>query len=179
MSSSLSFQKYLENLSLQTWTCHSAALQGAFVSRCHAKAGARVSSFSQWIFTKTQLRWSIIDKETFPIIVATDRLDRLRHFLLSSNGFRLFTDQKDLVYGFNTWCSDADFNKQIVEKLFRRVTNLSAFRYTIEHVSGETNVWVVILSKWKPNLTEIRLAQGESMSHAERSSLEFDVERKI
>lgn len=32
---------------------------------------------------------------------------------------------------------DADFNKQTVEKICRWVTELSAFSYTIEYMSGE------------------------------------------
>ena len=57
-------------------------------------------------FNAFQLRWSIIEKEAFPIM---ESLDKLRHFLLSDNHFRLFTDNRNLVFFFDpNWISCAD-----------------------------------------------------------------------
>ena len=47
------------------------------------------------------------------------------------------TDHRNLVYVFNPRFSDANLKKQIVDKLCRWVTKLNAFRYTVEHVSGQ------------------------------------------
>ena len=48
-----------------------------------------------------------------------------------------FSDNRNLVYVFNPRSSDANLKKQIVDKLCRWVTKLNAFRYTVEHVSGQ------------------------------------------
>jgi hypothetical protein len=50
----------------------------------------------------------VIEKDAFPIIEATDRL---RHFLLFSNGSRLLIDHCNLVYVLSPWYSDADLKK--------------------------------------------------------------------
>jgi len=47
------------------------------------------SAFLSGSFNAPQRRWSIIDKEAFLMM---ESLDKLRHFLLSDNHFRLYTD---------------------------------------------------------------------------------------
>jgi len=42
----------------------------------------------------TQRHWSFNEKEAFPIM---DSADKLRHFLLSENHFRLFTYHRNLI----------------------------------------------------------------------------------
>ena len=49
-------------------------------------------------FDGTQRRWSVIEKEAFPIMKA---VNKLRHFLLSDNHFRLFTITGNSIYLFN------------------------------------------------------------------------------
>ena len=79
---------------------------GATLTQTHPdQLGLPIPAFLSGSLTKTQLRWSVIEKETFPIIEATDRF---LHFLLFSNELTLFTDHHNLVYVLNPWCYIAD-----------------------------------------------------------------------
>ena len=49
-------------------------------------------------FCSTHRRCSVIEKEAFPIIQS---LDKLRHFLVSDDHFRLFSDHRNLIYLFH------------------------------------------------------------------------------
>jgi len=71
----------------------------------------------------------VIEKETFPIIEAAERL---RNIPLKDEGFRLFTDLRNLI-----------------KRARRCASNLFAYKYVIEHIPGESNIWADILSIWK------------------------------
>jgi len=88
----------------------------------------------------------VIKKEAFPFVEA---VERLRHLLLRDEGFRLFTDHRNLICVFDPMLRDNDFKKQAVDKLCRWASKLFAFKYMIEHIPGESNIWADILSRWK------------------------------
>jgi len=88
----------------------------------------------------------VIEKEAVPIAEA---VERLRHLLLRDEGFRLFIDHRNLIYVFDPILRDNDFKKQAVDKLCRWASKLFAFKYVIEHIPGESNIWADILSRWK------------------------------
>jgi len=71
-----------------------------------ALSGHDPLAFLSGSFNATQRRWSFIDKEVFPIM---ESLDQLRHFLLSENQFRLFTDHRNLIFLFNATFKESDF----------------------------------------------------------------------
>jgi hypothetical protein len=147
-------------------------------------------------FSSSQLHWSTIEKECYPIIIA---LNRLKHFLMNLNGFRLFTDHKNLVYLFNP----GDVKKPTSERLCRWTDLLSGFRYVVEHIDGISNVWADILSRWNkkddpilasisafapsidedfvwPTIEEILEAQEKSHDAANlHESLKFDMSDKL
>jgi len=88
----------------------------------------------------------VIEKEAFPIVEA---VEILRHLLLRDEGFSLFTDHRNLIYVFDPILRDNDFKKQALDKLCRWASKLFAFKYVIEHIHGESNIWADILSRWK------------------------------
>jgi hypothetical protein len=88
----------------------------------------------------------VIEKEAFPIVEA---VERLRHLFLRDEGFRLFTDHRNLTYVFDPILRDNDFKKQALDKLWRWASKLFAFKYVIEHIPGVSNIWADILSRWK------------------------------
>jgi hypothetical protein len=92
-------------------------------------------------FSKSQKNWSTIEKEAYPIILA---LTRLKHFLLIPQGFRLFTDHRNLVFIFDPH----SVRKPTSDRLARWADLLIGFRYTVEHINGISNVWADILSRW-------------------------------
>jgi hypothetical protein len=46
-------------------------------------------------FSGSQLRWSVVEKECYPIIHA---LDKLSHFLKREDGFQMFCDHRNLIF---------------------------------------------------------------------------------
>ena len=102
-------------------------------------------AFLSGSFSGSQLRWSVIEKEAFPII---ESLDRLRHYL-SLKTFHLFTDHRNLKYIFSHYAQDSDVKKHVVDKLMRWQVKLRSFSYTIEHVAGKLNYWADLLSRWR------------------------------
>ena len=67
---------------------------------------------------------------------------------LNKNGFRIFVDHKNLVYLFDPLYRPTAAKKFTEEKLQRWALRLNAFPFTIEHVTGEDNVWADLLTRW-------------------------------
>ena len=128
---------------------------------CITKQSHEPLSFLSGSFSGSQLNWSIIEKEAFPIIAA---VDRLRHYLLNDKGFRLYTDHRNLVYVFDPISRGSDCTKQTSEKLARWAEKLRAHTYTVEHLPGESNVWADILSRWKDNNESIQSQSAERLA---------------
>jgi len=56
-----------------------------------------------------------------------------------------------VIYVFDPILKDNGFKKQPVDKLCRWASKLFAFKYVIEDIPGESNVWADILSRRKGN----------------------------
>ena len=100
-------------------------------------------------FNATQRRWSIIEKEAFPIM---ESLDKLRHFLLSDNHFQFFTDRQKLIFLFDPTFKESDFKKQTVDRLCRWASKLQGFRFP-----GEDNLWQTCCLDGYPILSRLEL----------------------
>ncbi|KAE8997590.1 hypothetical protein PR001_g19545 [Phytophthora rubi] len=96
-------------------------------------------------FTGSQCNWSIIEKEAYPIVCACDKLSYL---LLRPGGFRLYCDHRNLVYVF---APGQEVKKHIRGKLLRWSTKLMEYRYEVEHIDGDSNVWADMVSRWAGN----------------------------
>jgi hypothetical protein len=90
-------------------------------------------------------RWPIVEKEAYAIVEACKRLEYL---LLRERGFHLYTDHRNLQYIFNPTSVNGTVAKYQADKLQRWSMVLQMFRYKIEHVPGEDNVWGDMLSRW-------------------------------
>jgi RNase H-like domain found in reverse transcriptase len=102
-------------------------------------------AFLSGSFTVAMHRWPIIEKEAFAIIASCDRLDWL---LQRSDGFFLFTDHHNLLYVFNPNGHPGSQSAHSAAKLIRWALRLSSYRYAIEHVPGEDNVWSDMFTRW-------------------------------
>ena len=102
-------------------------------------------AFLSGSFKGSELNWSIIEKEAWPIVKACIRL---KHFLHSERPFHMFTDHRNLIYIFNPASRTNEVSKQVAEKLERWTLALRSYRYVIEHIPGEVNYWPDILSRW-------------------------------
>ena len=93
-------------------------------------------------FKGSQLRWATVDKESFAIVEA---VERLRHLVVRKNGFRIFTDHVNLQYIF---CPHDSVKLPARSRLARWALRLQEYNYSIEHIAGELNVWADLLSRW-------------------------------
>lgn len=98
--------------------------------------------FLSGVFRGSARNWAINEKEAYPII---ESLERLRHLLLRPKGFRLLCDHRNLVFLFS---EQPGLKLPTRAKLMRWAFELQSYRYTIEHIEGEKNVWADILSRW-------------------------------
>ena len=93
-------------------------------------------------FKGAQLRWSTAEKEGFAIV---ESVERLRHLLLRPKGFRLFTDHNNLRFTFGIYSSK---KLNVRARLDRWSLKLQGYRYTVEHIAGEDNIWADMLSRF-------------------------------
>ncbi|KAE8960197.1 hypothetical protein PR001_g30462, partial [Phytophthora rubi] len=94
------------------------------------------------MFKDSQLNWTVIEKEAYPIVKACNDLEYL---LLRPKGFRLFCDHANLIYIF---APHDELKKHVRDRLQRWAMRLCGFHYRIEHISGDDNVWADIVSRW-------------------------------
>ena len=99
-------------------------------------------AFLSGCFKDASRRWSILDKEAFPIIRTYQR----HNWLLAGSNPELLTDNKNLNYIFNPNSYLKD-NSATLGRVSRWAQYLSRFRFTINHIKGENNVWADMLSR--------------------------------
>ena len=102
-------------------------------------------AFLSGAFVGAAQRWPIVEKEAYAIVETCKRLDYL---LLRPSGFRLFTDHRNLIYIFHPEATDSNIARYQADKLQRWAMTLTGYRYVVEHVGGEDNVWGDLLSRW-------------------------------
>ncbi|KAE8969903.1 hypothetical protein PR003_g28562, partial [Phytophthora rubi] len=122
-------------------------------------------------FKGAQLHWSIAEKEGYPIIKAAKDLEYLLH---RTNGFKLFCDHANLIQIF---CPHTEIRKHVRGKLQRWALMLSDYRYEIEHVKGEDNIWAGIVSRWVhsvPTESSVKTVRTRASSAVSRLRLLCD-----
>jgi hypothetical protein len=72
----------------------------------------------------------------------------MEYLLLRERGFHLFTDHRNLKYIFDPKSVNGNIARYQADKLQSWSMVLQMFRYQIEYISGETNVWGDLLSRW-------------------------------
>lgn len=95
--------------------------------------------------SKTQQRWSVIEKECFSIVYA---LGRLRHYLLDAQ-IDIFTDHKPLKYLLTSEMKNVKIQKWAIE--------ISQYNCNIHYVSGSLNTRGDFLSRLRHETPETEL----------------------
>lgn len=95
-------------------------------------------------FDKTQLGWSILEKEAYTVIAT---LERMHWIAETPNGFYLYTDHNNLIFIFDPLAVVANFSQVALRKIFRWAVPLCMYNYTCCHISGEDNVWADLLGR--------------------------------
>jgi hypothetical protein len=96
-------------------------------------------------FNASQLNWSTIEKEGYPIIEACNSWE----YYLLSEGFRLYTDHANIMHLFNPDQVEPPLKRASMDKIHRWLLTLSHFHLiSLEHLPGERNIWADLLSRW-------------------------------
>ena len=98
--------------------------------------------FLSGTFRGPQVKWATPDKKEYSIVEA---VERLRYLMICPEGFRLYTDHRNLRFMNNPW-NTAKLN--VRARLVRWVLKLQGYRSDVEHVAGELNLWADLLSRW-------------------------------
>ena len=96
-------------------------------------------------FSGAASRWAIVEKEAFAIVETFNRADYLLH---RPGGFALFTDHANLKFIFDPASVNASIPKYTAAKLDRWALLLMGYEYRIHSITGESNVWADLLSRW-------------------------------
>ncbi|GMF17256.1 unnamed protein product [Phytophthora fragariaefolia] len=118
-------------------------------------------------FTGLALNWSVIEKESYPIVHACEKLE---YPLLRPQGFRLYCDHRNIIFLFSP---SKKLKRHIRGKLLRWSTKLLEYRYSIEHIEGVHNVWAALISRWggKPQPTA-RIHSAKRFTQSKRKHSE-------
>ena len=71
-------------------------------------------------------------------------MQKLDYLFQMKRPFKLFVDNKNLDQIF----SPKEVSKPSAQKLQRWALELQRFHYEIEHISGESNVWADLMTRW-------------------------------
>ena len=97
-------------------------------------------------FVGSAVRWSTIEKESFPIIRA---LSEWEHILLMPRGFRVYCDHANIVSLWKPDTINPPLSRSALDKVHRWLYTLSYYKIThMEHLPGQDNIWADMLSRW-------------------------------
>lgn len=118
-------------------------------------------AFLSGTFTKNQVNWSIVEKESYSIVKSVEKWEYL---LQREKPYYIITDHLNLKYIFNP---ESGAKLATSHRLRRWQACLMSQRYYIKHVKGEENVLADLLSRWAlPAYQEIRVKRAVTRSMA-------------
>ena len=122
--------------------------------------------FLSGAFKGSSKNWSVPEKEGFAIVEAMCRVD----YLIMGREVSIYTDHANLVRLYDPYGLNPGVPRHTASKLMRWAIKLSAFRYIIEHLPGEKNVWADMLTRWavapKSTINSNRVAKLKSLMMA-------------
>ena len=101
--------------------------------------------FSGAAFEKTELNWTMFEKDGFASFQTFDELDYL---LMSERPSDALTDHRNLLFIFAPLALEPALGRHVVSKVQRWALFLSRYSYVIEHIAGDENVFADILTRW-------------------------------
>eukprot|EP00918_Siedleckia_nematoides_P090338 GHVU01198592.1.p1 GENE.GHVU01198592.1~~GHVU01198592.1.p1 ORF type:complete len:894 (+),score=71.71 GHVU01198592.1:1173-3854(+) len=101
-------------------------------------------AFVSGTFKEAQTRWSVVEKEAFPV---KQVLERYEYLLLRGKGFYILTDHKNLLFILGK--DPGEFLKTYVrDKLHRWYLRIASMPYFICYLPGVENTWADMFSRW-------------------------------
>ena len=95
----------------------------------------RIIAVASRTFNKTEQNWSTTEREAYAIKWGISKFD----YFLRNRPFVIFTDHRSLTY-----LDQREFNNA---KIRRWQDEISSYRFILEYVEGETNIWADMLSR--------------------------------
>lgn len=127
-------------------------------------------------FNKTQMGWSVLEKEAYAVMATLDRM----HWLVANpDGFDLFTDHNNLIFLFDPLAVRADLSQNTLRKVLRWAVHLSYYNYTCIHIKGVDNVWADLLGRWSQPATVRRLITIPPLPSSSSDDFEWPTEGEI
>jgi hypothetical protein len=96
-------------------------------------------------FTGSELLAHIVEKEAYAI---NEAVSNLGYILARREGFRLFTDHRNLVFMVDPKSVSNVLRKNSIDKIARWACNLFSLNFEIFHIAGVDNVWADLLTRW-------------------------------
>jgi hypothetical protein len=109
-----------------------------FTKRVHTPVGMVSGTF-----TEQQRRWTTIDKEFWPLVLASEKLRTILH---RERGFTYVTDSMTLK-SFLEGSVALELKRPIGDKLLRWKTRLHPFNFTAVHLKGTSNLFADMVSR--------------------------------
>ena len=100
--------------------------------------------FLSGAFKGSSKNWSVPEKEGFSIVESMCRVD----YLVMGREVSIYTDHANLVQLYDPYGKHPGIPRHTASKLMRWAIKLSAFRYVIEHLPGDRNIWADMLTRW-------------------------------
>jgi RNase H-like domain found in reverse transcriptase len=88
--------------------------------------------------------WPIVEKEAYAVVEAMIRFEHIDFGRL----IHLYTDHANLVYIFDPYGQNSGIARHTASKLMRWAVKLSSFRYVIEALEGDRNLFPDLLTRW-------------------------------
>jgi RNase H-like domain found in reverse transcriptase/Integrase zinc binding domain len=132
------------------------------IAQCHQPLG-----FLSGRFNKTQLGWSVLEKEAFAVMATLERM----HWLAATpDGFYLYTDHNNVVFIFDPLSVVPDLSQTSLRKVLRWAVRLSMYNYTC---MGTDNVWADSLGRWSAPVTVNRLVKIPALPSSAAEDFEW------
>ena len=119
--------------------------------------------FLSGAFKGSSKNWSVPEKEGFAVVESMCRVD----YLVMGREVSIYTDHANLVQLYDPYGKHPGIPRHTASKLMRWAIKLSAFRYVIEHLPGERNVWADMLTRWsvypKSSISSKKIRRAKSL----------------
>jgi hypothetical protein len=75
-------------------------------------------------------------------------VNKVDYLFLSHDEFLILSDHLSLTYIYNPLSSDPTLAGHVAHNLQRWALKMSVFSYIMEHVMGELNYWIDLMTRW-------------------------------
>ena len=155
---------YNSKLPVEIYSDASDRYWGLVILQIDEQGIKRPLTFLSGKFNKTELKWSINDKELYPIVFAVRRFD----YLVENSKVSVLTDHKNLTY--LTSPEDKTLKGSTLNRVYRWSIVLADSGVKLKYIKGESNVMADALSRWMyPDLARALHVQFVRTDHLTRS----------